>query len=258
MQQQAHSKKLLKGAVNAAPVFLSERNNNFFEVSSTNSDLSKKGDIMSKVILFQGDSITDGNRLKDNEWDLNHQMGHSYAYIVNSSLGARYPEKNLKFVNKGISGNIISDLASRWREDTLRIKPDILSILVGINDCEQISLGGCGSDPVMFERIYRTLLDDVKADNPDIKLVLIEPFFLPVGERKAKAEQYFALLEDYQIATMRVADDYGAIFVPLQETFNKLAEKYCPEYWIWDGVHPTVCGHQIIAEEWMKKCKGLI
>lgn len=106
---------------------------------------------MSKVILFQGDSITDGNRLRDNEWDLNHQMGHGYAYIVNSTLGTKYPEKNLKFVNKGISGNKISDLSARWREDTLRIKPDILSILIGINDCEQVRLGGNGSDAVRFE-----------------------------------------------------------------------------------------------------------
>ncbi|MBR5234278.1 MAG: SGNH/GDSL hydrolase family protein [Clostridia bacterium] len=213
---------------------------------------------MSKVILFQGDSITDGNRLRDNEWDLNHQMGHGYAYIVNSKLGLEYPEKNLKFVNKGISGNKISDLSARWSEDTLRIKPDILSILIGINDCEQVSLGGNGSDAGMFEEIYRKLLDEAKADNPDIKFVLIEPFFLPVGERKAKAEEYFSILKGYQEATKQVAEDYGAIFLPLQSVFNELSEKYSPDYWCWDGVHPTVCGHGIIAEEWMRYCKELI
>lgn len=213
---------------------------------------------MSKVILFQGDSITDGNRLRDNEWDLNHQMGHGYSYIVNSTLGTKYPEKNLKFVNKGISGNKISDLSARWSEDTLRIKPDILSILIGINDCEQVSLGGNGSDAIKFEEIYRTLLDEARADNPDIKFVLIEPFFLPVGERKAKAEEYFSILKGYQDATKQVAEDYGAIFIPLQNVFNELSEKYSPDYWIWDGVHPTVCGHGIIAEEWMRCCKELI
>ena len=205
-----------------------------------------------KIILFQGDSITDGNRLRDNEWDLNHQMGHGYAYIVNSTLGTRYPEKNLKFVNKGISGNKISDLLSRWNDDTLRIKPDILSILIGINDCEQVSLGGNASDAVKFEEIYRMLLDKARADNPDIKFVLIEPFFLPVGERKAKADEYFSILKGYQDATKRVAEDYGAIFIPLQNVFNELSEKYSPDYWIWDGVHPTVCGHGVIADEWMK------
>lgn len=213
---------------------------------------------MSKVILFQGDSITDGNRMKDCEWDLNHQMGHGYAYIVNSTLGAKYPEKDLKFINKGISGNRVSDLYGRWLEDTLNIKPDILSILVGINDCEQLRYYGKGSDAVRFEKIYRLLLDEVKESNPDIKLVLMEPFGLPVGERKEKPEDMFSLLRGYQDATKRVAEDYGAIFIPLQEKFNELSEKYSPDYWSWDGIHPTVCGHQIIAEEWMEKCKDLI
>ncbi len=213
---------------------------------------------MSKVILFQGDSITDGNRLRDNEWDLNHQMGHGYAYIVNSTLGSKYPEKNLRFVNKGITGNRVSDLYGRWLEDTLKINPDILSILVGINDCEQLRYYGNGSDAVRFEKIYRLLLDDAKEKNPDIKFVLMEPFGLPVGEREEKSEEMFALLKGYQEATKRVAEDYGAIFIPLQSIFNELSEKYSPDYWSWDGVHPTVCGHGIIADMWMEKCKELI
>lgn len=211
-----------------------------------------------KVILFQGDSITDGNRLKDNEWDLNHQMGHGYAYIVNSTLGSRYPEKNLKFINKGISGNRISDLYGRWLEDTLRINPDILSILIGINDCEQFRFYGNGSDAVRFEKIYRQLLDDAKEKNPDIKFVLMEPFCLPVGDRKDDFGEMYDMLKGYQQATKRVAEDYGAVFVPLQDKFFEISEKYSPEYWCWDGVHPTVCGHGIIAEEWIEKCKDLI
>ena len=213
---------------------------------------------MSKVILFQGDSITDGNRLRDNEWDLNHQMGHGYAYIVNGTLGAKYLEKNLKFVNKGISGNRVSDLYGRWTEDTLRINPDILSILIGANFCEQLRCYGNGSEPARYEKIYRQLLDDAKKNNPDIKFVIIEPFGLPVGERAEKPEEFLSLLRGYQEASKRVAEDYGAVFVPLQEKFNELSEEYSPDYWIWDGIHPTVCGHQIIAEAWMEKCKHLI
>lgn len=211
-----------------------------------------------KVILFQGDSITDGNRLKDNEWDLNHQMGHGYAYIVNSTLGAKYPEKNLKFVNKGISGNKAGDLYARWIEDAINIKPDILSILVGINDCEQFRLYGNNSDSVCFEKIYRLLLDDMIQHNPDVKIVLMEPFGLPVGERKENFAEMYDMLKGYQQATKRVAEDYCAVFVPLQDKFFELSEEFSPDYWCWDGVHPTVCGHQIIAEEWMEKCKDLI
>ena len=185
-------------------------------------------------------------------------MGHGYAYIVNSTLGAMYPEKNLKFINKGISGNRVSDLYGRWLEDTLNIKPDILSILVGINDCEQLRYYGKGSDAVRFEKIYRLLLDDALECNPDMKIVLMEPFGLPVGERKENPEAMFSLLRGYQDATKRVAEDYGAVFIPLQEKFNELSEKYSPDYWSWDGIHPTVCGHGIIADEWMEKCKHLI
>ena len=213
---------------------------------------------MSKIILFQGDSITDGGRMKDYEHDLNHQMGHGYAYIVNSTLGAKYPEKNLKFINKGLSGNRIGDLYARGIEDAMTIRPDILSILVGINDCEQLRYYGKGSDAVRFEKIYRILIEDTLQSKPDIKLVLMEPFGLPVGERKDNFQEMYDMLKGYQQATKRIAEDYGAIFVPLQDQFFELSEKYSPDYWSWDGIHPTVCGHGIIADEWMEKCKDLI
>ena len=214
---------------------------------------------MSKLILFQGDSITDGARMKDCDWDLNHQMGHGYAYIVNSTLGAKYPEKDLKFVNKGISGNRIGDLYARWIEDAINIRPDILSIFVGINDCEQLRFYKRGSDAVRFEKIYRLLLDETISALPDVKLVLVEPFGLPVGDdRRDSYPEMYSMLKGYQEATRRVAEDYGAVFVPLQEKFNELSDEYSPDYWSWDGIHPTVCGHGIIAEEWMKRAAHLL
>lgn len=213
---------------------------------------------MSKVILFQGDSITDGNRLKDNEWDLNHQMGHGYAYIVNSTLGAKYPEKNLKFINKGISGNRIAQLYGRWKEDALNVNPDILSILIGINDSEGSRFYNTGSESDRFEKIYRLLLDEAREVKPEMKFVLLEPFALPVGERMEKFDELMNFLRPLQEKVKNVAEDYGAVFVPLQDKFFELSEKYSPDYWSWDGIHPTVCGHQIIAEEWMQRCKQLI
>ena len=88
-------------------------------------------------ILFQGDSITDGNRYKSqaSEWDKNHQIGHSYAYIVTGILGAAFPERHYEFINRGVSGNRTENLLARWEEDALALNPDVLSILVGINDC---------------------------------------------------------------------------------------------------------------------------
>lgn len=206
------------------------------------------------VILFQGDSITDGKRLcgKENEWDLNHQMGHGYAFVVNALLGSRYPERNLKFINRGISGNRVADLYGRWKEDTLNLHPDVLSILVGINDCGSTIYENAGSDPDRFEKIYQLLIDEAKKQNPDLLLVLCEPFLLPVGERKEHFKEWNDLMKPLQEKTRLLAERNKTIFVPLQGKFNQLCEIREPDYWVWDGVHPTVCGHQILADEWMK------
>ncbi len=207
-----------------------------------------------KIILFQGDSITDGGRMrgKENEWDLNHQMGHDYAFLINSVLGTKYPGENLRFYNRGLSGNRISDLYGRWVEDCLALNPDVLSIMVGINDCGFNLKDGTGSSPERFEKIYQLLLDEAKENNPKIKLVLCEPFTLPSGVRRADYEEWKREVEPLQEKTRILAQRNGAVFVPLQEMFFELLKEREAEYWIWDGVHPTVCGHQMIADQWLK------
>lgn len=205
-----------------------------------------------KIILFQGDSITDGNRIKTNEWDLNHQMGHSYAYIINAKLALQYPMKHLHFVNRGISGNRIADLYGRWKEDTLNLKPDVLSILIGTNDSGATVRDNSGSEPERFGRIYQLLLDEVKEQNPEVLMVLCEPFMLLGDDPDEQMKRRRALLAPLQKMTYEIAHRNHAVFVPLQDRFNELCQYREPEYWIWDGVHPTVAGHQIIAEQWLK------
>lgn len=207
-----------------------------------------------RVILFQGDSITDGGRLKgkENEWDLNHQMGHGYAYLINAALGTAYPQAYFRFYNRGISGNRIADLYGRWKEDTLNLNPDVLSILIGINDCGSTLNDQSGSSLDRFEKIYQLLLDEAFEKNESIRIVICEPFALPVG---AVAENYAAwteLLKPLQEKARMVADRNHAVFVPLQSRFEEMLQFREPEYWIWDGIHPTVCGHQVIADQWMK------
>ena len=202
------------------------------------------------LILFQGDSITDGNRYKDkaSEWDLNHQIGHAYPYVVAATLGARYPEKRFVFKNRGVSGNRIAQLYGRWREDALMLKPDVVSVLIGVND-----QGEEGSDPARYERIYRLMFEEARSDNPAVKLTVIEPFILPVGQWADNWPERMAKMRRYQEAAARVARDFKAVFVPLQQKFLDLAETYGAAYWIWDGVHPTEAGHGVIAFEWMKR-----
>jgi len=208
-----------------------------------------------KLILFQGDSITDGNRYKDkaSEWDLNHQIGHAYPYVIAATLGANHPEKRYAFKNRGVSGNRIAQLFGRWKEDTLLLRPDVLSILIGVNDQAE-----AGSEPQRFERVYRMLLDEALGANPAVKFVLIEPFLLPVGSYRADWPAHYAKMRQYQEATARVAADYGAVFVPLQRKFLALADEFGAAYWLWDGVHPTEAGHGIIAFEWMERARSIL
>ena len=206
-----------------------------------------------KIILFQGDSITDGNRLKgkENEWDLNHQMGHVYAYMINGILGNTLLNENLRFYNRGISGNRVADLYGRWKEDCLNLNPDILSILIGINECYSAINSNSGSDSERFAKIYRLMLDEIKEANPETKLVLCEPFALPVGPLKENFEVWKNMLEPLQRQVHKISEEYGAVFVPLQNKFDELCKSKDAEYWIWDGIHPTVCGHYVIAQQWI-------
>ena len=208
----------------------------------------------STTILFQGDSITDGNRFKDEStrWDLNHQIGHAYPYVIASLLGSAAPERNLRFLNRGVSANTIHLMQRRWVEDTLRLQPDILSILIGVNDVCGTNRDEQHNTPEQFENTYRQLLDEALRAKEDIHFVLIEPFLLKAGELDCEWKRRYRLINTYQSVVRRVAEDYGAVFVPLQEKLNRLCEKQSHEYWVWDGVHPTEAGHGIIAREWLK------
>jgi lysophospholipase L1-like esterase len=108
-------------------------------------------------ILFQGDSITDMARGRGT--DPNHILGHSYVFLLAAKYGAAFPELELDFVNRGIGGNTVLDLEKRWQKDTLHLKPDLLSILIGVNDNKSVSIE-------QYEKTYDKLIADAKAANP--------------------------------------------------------------------------------------------
>ena len=212
------------------------------------------------LILFTGDSITDGNRYKkkSQEWDLNHQMGHSYAYIVNGLIGSLHPEKNFTFKNRGISGNRIIDLYGRINTDLLDLKPDVLSILVGVND-GPIDLNGYKPTPkIRFEKLYRMFLSEIKEALPDCKIVLMEPFVCKAGKLVEEFEIWDKCVREYAEVVKRMSEEFNTVFVPLQKEFDLRCENGTPEYWSWDGIHPTENGHGLIAIEWMKAMKNVL
>jgi lysophospholipase L1-like esterase len=192
-------------------------------------------------ILFQGDSITDGNRGRNT--DPNHILGHGYVFVIAARHGAAFPEANLDFINRGISGNTVLELTQRWKQDTLDLKPDVLSILIGVNDSSR----AIPLEP--YEQAYDKLITDAKAANPKLKLVLCEPFLKPTGTLDAD-------IVKRQEIVARLAKKHGAALVQFQRVFDAAAKRAPADYWIWDRVHPTYRGHQLMADEWERVVRG--
>ncbi|GAB3014991.1 SGNH/GDSL hydrolase family protein [Spirosoma pulveris] len=204
------------------------------------------------VFLFQGDSITDGNRGRNT--DPNHIMGHGYAYSVASRIGADFPERGFMFYNRGVSGNKITDLQKRWQPDTLDLKPDVLSILIGINDtAATINKPADATTPEQFEAIYRSLLEECRRSNPDILFVLGIPFVYPVGSRKENVERWQIDSQNRQVVIRKLAAEFNAVVVDYPAVLDKAIVKNNIEYWVWDGIHPTVFAHELMAREWLKQ-----
>lgn len=221
-------------------------------------------------ILFIGDSITDGNwgnsqggaqpSSKRNHWDMNHIYGSGYMYLCASYYQSDYPEREYQFFNRGISGNTLYDLASRWKEDAIAIHADVVSILIGTNDVNSY-LGKKTTESFDFsswEQTYRNLLDSLRHDNPQVKIVLGEPFTACTGNMR-KSEDFALranLVRRLGEIILQIATDYGAVFVPFASMFHRLLKENSslPDiYWIWDGIHPTPAGHKRMADLWMKK-----
>ena len=179
-------------------------------------------------------------------------MGHGYAYTIAGRLGADYPLQGFKFLNRGVSGDRVSDIYNRLQRDILDLKPDVLSILVGVNDVGKMISTQANITAESYERIYHELLETVRQALPTIRLVLCEPFILPVGSVKANWPVWSEEMARQRSIVRQLADQYDAIHVPLQCVFDQASATPAPEYWIWDGVHPMPAGHELIARAWLR------
>ena len=208
---------------------------------------------MNKRILFQGDSITDALRSREHDFFL----GNGYPTLVSARLGFEEPGK-YTFLNRGVSGNRVVDLYARIKIDLINLKPDVLSILIGVNDVWHEEKIKNGVDAAKFERIYDLLLDEVQEALPGVRLIILEPFVLPGSATENTPEhptrwEYFRDETPLRAAAAkRVAERHGATFVPLQHLFDEACKLAEPAYWLRDGVHPTAMGHELIAREWLK------
>ena len=199
-------------------------------------------------ILFQGDSITDAGRSREN----NDGLGLGYPHLIKAALGFAEPGKHEIF-NRGISGNRVVDLYARIKADIINLKPDVMSILIGVNDVwHEFHESPNGVDADKYFKIYDMLISEVKAALPDIKIMIMEPFVLKACATEDKWDDFDKEVKKRAEMAKKIADKYNLPFMPLQDGFDALCKKAEPGYWLKDGVHPTEMGHEFIKNEWLK------
>lgn len=203
------------------------------------------------TVLFQGDSITDAGRDRNNESANNPRaFGLGYAFLAASKLLKQFPEKELTFYNRGISGNKVYQLAERWQKDCFDLKPDVLSILIGVNDYWHLRDGKYDGTVEVYEKDFRKLIQTTKENLPEIKIVICQPFALI--NTRAVDESWLAPFKEYQEVAEKISNEFDTIWVPFQEVFNEALKHAPAKYWSGDGVHPDMPGAQLMAEAWLK------
>ena len=201
-------------------------------------------------ILFLGDSITDVGRNTSSGSLVS--IGQGYPCLISAKIGAQYPTAH-EFINRGISGNRIVDVYARIKADCWNHNPDLVSILIGVNDVWHEFGGHNGVEADRFYNVYKMLVTDTRAALPDSrKMILMEPFVLKASATEGAWDAFRGETEKRAAAVKRIAEETDQIFLPLQAMFDE-AEKRAPaSWWLGDGVHPTPAGHQLIADAWMK------
>jgi lysophospholipase L1-like esterase len=206
------------------------------------------------VILFQGDSITDTGRSRlaigPNSGD---SLGFGYARRIGDRLLEENKDQYLQIYNRGINGDRIRDLEGRWEQDSLRLIPDLISILIGVNDTWNYMFSGLGSSPEEYRVIYQGILENTRQRLPEVQLVLCEPFILLTGEVTREWEDD---VSQRQASVQELAKKFDAVFVPFQDALVEAARQISPHLLLDDGVHPTDKGHQVLSECWLNTVLG--
>jgi len=202
------------------------------------------------TVVFAGDSITDAGRI----WPAYEPFGFGYVNFVANNLLARYPTYGLNIVNTGVSGNTIRNLEPRWKMHCLDHKPDVVSVLIGINDLLRRHMGperACeGVEPDEYESVYRQILSEA-VEQCGSQLVLMEPFMFC----EDASDQIFMGLADYIEVVRGMAEQFDAVLVPLQSRISEGMKQVPAASWSEDMVHPYVWAHAWISQRWFEATK---
>ncbi len=208
-----------------------------------------------KTFLFQGDSITDAGR--DDERENNFGLGCGYAFLLAADY-ERNKKDTFRFINRGKSGDRITDIYARIKEDIINLKPDYMSILIGVNDVSHELTQSCGVLTEKFKKIYCMLIEEIMEVLPDIRIIILEPFICKGIHTNERWNEFRSEVKKRAEASRQVAEKYNLQFVPLQALFDEASSEGNAEYWSVDGIHPTSGGHQIIKEELSKAIEVLL
>ncbi len=199
-------------------------------------------------IVFFGDSITDMGRDRNTD-KTTYALGEGYVFLAAGELLKKDPA-GYEILNRGIAGDRVPDLYARIKRDVWNAEPDVLSILVGINDVWH-ECNGNGVEIDRYEKVYRMTIEDTLKKLPEIKIILCEPFVLRCAATEADFD-VMSEVREYAEVVKKLAEEYGLTFVPLQKKFDEAAAKYGAEKFLHDGVHPDVAGAKLIADAWLE------
>jgi len=209
-------------------------------------------------VVFQGDSITDAGRNKESEKANDfRQMGNGYAMLACAELVGGFPQSSWKLYNRGISGHKVPQLDARWERDCLNKEPDVVSILIGVNDYWHTFTHDYQGTPESYEKDFDALLAKTKRNRPGVKLIIGEPFALKEGSAIQKIEKWYPGFYEYQKAARRVSDKHGAAWIPYQKIFDDACKTTPYSYWSGDGVHPSFAGSHLMAKSWIEAFSSL-
>jgi lysophospholipase L1-like esterase len=206
-----------------------------------------------KTILFQGDSITDAFRNRED--DIFH--GSGYPAMVSGQLGLEFPSE-YTFLNRGISGNRIIDVYARIKSDIINLKPDYMSLLIGVNDVWHELLIQNGIDAIKYEKLYNLLIEELLESLPNLKLIILEPFVLSGTATEGNWDIFNLEVRKRANISMKIAEKFNMPFVSLQDKFDEAVKSTSASYWLHDGVHPTASGHALITKEWIHAFKTFL
>jgi lysophospholipase L1-like esterase len=199
-----------------------------------------------QTILFTGDSITDCGRARP--VGQGGGLGGGYVALVDSLLGAVYPQRGIRVLNTGIGGNRVIDLEARWQSDILDLKPDWLSIMIGINDVWRQFDSALNPDQVDLQRYESTYRKILAQARPGLKgLVLMTPFYIEANP----ADPMRQMMDTYSAAAEKLADEFDAVFVDVQAAFDRYMEHRPTQALCGDRVHPNQTGHMLIARAFL-------